>query len=156
MRPASPPVVEERYAAPGADPNLMLARLEDAIASLKTWVAVLGLLAVAALAVAIYGLAGDDSGGGSRSGLATDERVSRVNERVDRLKDQVQSVRSGSTPTGGGDDALADRVDEIEQSVKTLSERPATDAQPAVDELAGRIDDLAKDGEELTQSAAAP
>ncbi len=156
MRPAPPPVVEERYVAPAADPNLILARLEDSVASLRTWLAIVGLLAVAALGVALYTLLSDDGSGGSRSGLATDESVSRTNDRIDRLKNQVQSLRSNSAAQGGEEEAVGVRVAKLEQSVKTLAERPVTDAQPAVEELSGRIDDLASDVEALKKAAAAP
>jgi outer membrane murein-binding lipoprotein Lpp len=161
-QPAPAPLVEERYVAPAADPSLVLVRLEDAIASLRTWLAIVGLLSVVALGVAIYSLVQDDSGGtgGSRNGLATDERVTRVNDRIDRLKSQVDSIRSGSQPSSGagagaaGDvSALSDRVDTVERTVKSLAARPATDATQAVKELSGRIDALSRDVEQLKQNS---
>ena len=155
IEPAPPPVVQERVVTPAADPNFVLARLEDAVDSLRTWLAVVGMLAVVALGVSVYALtkADDSSGdGGSRAGLASDERVSRVDDRVDRLSRQVQSLRAGDG--SGGDDAAAleDRIGELESTVKTLADRPAQDATQAVEELSGRIDDLAKDVEALKQA----
>lgn len=158
LRP-TPPVVEERYVAPSADP--ILVRLEDAVASLRTWLAIVGLLAVVALGVGIYALVAknDTSSRGSRSELATDQRVSRVDDRVDRLKSQVQSLRSalasssGASGAGADTAALSDRVDQLEQTSKTLAARPATDSSQAVKQLSGRIDDLARDVEQLKQQS---
>src|SRR5919107_6433622 len=94
--PPPPPVYEERVVAPAADPNAILLRLEDAINSLRTGLMVVGVIAVAALGVAIYALMkDDDADGASRSGLASDQRVSRLDDRVDRISRQVQSLRSG-------------------------------------------------------------
>ncbi|HEV7807133.1 MAG TPA: hypothetical protein VGO80_15020 [Solirubrobacteraceae bacterium] len=158
IRPTPPPV-QERVVAPGSDQGLLLARLDDAVASLRTWLAVVGLFAVVALGVAIYALSRADGTSGSRGGLATDERVSRIDDRVDGLSRQVQSLRTaGGTSAGGGSDtaALGDRLDELERTVRTLSDRPATDATQAVEELAGRIDTLAEDVEQLKQSSQTP
>src|ERR671916_2157 len=94
--PPRPPVYEERVVAPAADTSAILLRLEDAISSLRTGLMVVGVLAVAALGVAIYSLMqDDDTGNGSRSGLASDERVSELDDRVDRISRQVQGLRSG-------------------------------------------------------------
>ncbi len=155
LRPSPPPVYEERAAAPGGDPNLVLVRLEQAIGSLRTGLMVVGVIAVAALVVAVYALvkANDDGGGGSRSGLASEERVSQLDERIDRLSGQVQDARSGSQ--GSGED-VEDRVAALERTVKTLAERPSTDPQEAIDELSDRIDDVAKDVDALKQAQPAP
>lgn len=150
--PAPAPVYEERV-VPGVDPNVILLRLEDAIASLRTGLMIVGVLAVAALGVAIYALtqADDDDGGGSRSGLATDERVSDLDDRVDRISRQVQGLRSGGDAAG-----VDDRVSALERTVKQLADRPVADPQQAIDELSGRIDDVAQDVEELKQAQATP
>jgi hypothetical protein len=153
LRPS--PVYEERAAPPGGDPNLVLVRLEQAIGSLRTGLMVVGVIAVAALGVAVYALvkANDDGGGGSRSGLASEERVSQLDERIDRLSGQVQDARSGSQ--GSGED-VEDRVAALERTVKTLADRPSTDPQQAIDELSDRIDDVAKDVDALKQAQPAP
>ena len=163
IHPEPPPVVQERVVAPVADPNLLL-RLEDTIDSLRTWLAILGLIAVVALGVAIYALMREDDGnssGGSRSGLASDRRVSNLDDRVDRLSRQLQALRASGGSTGGnagaGDNAaLAGRVDALERTVKTLAARPATDSTQAIKDLSGRIDTLSRDVEQLKQAPTAP
>ena len=154
MQPA-PVVAEERILAPAVEPTVILLRLEDAIDTLRTWLLVIGVVAVAALGVALYALISDDDttadGGGSRTGLASDERVSQIENRVDRLSRQLQDVRVDDG-SGGDSAALANRVDELESTVKSLSGQPAGGTQDAVDELSGRIDDLAEDVEALKSS----
>jgi cell division protein FtsB len=117
---------------------------------------IVGVIAVAALGVAIYALMKDDGGStAASSGAASDARVSQIDDRVDRLSRQVQDLRSGG---GGGDEAaaLGDRVAALEKTVKELADRPAPgDATQAVQELSDRIDDVTADVEQL-KSAPTP
>jgi hypothetical protein len=154
--PPRQPVVEERYVAPAADPNAILLRLEDAVNSLRTGLMIVGVIAVAALGVAIYALMKNEDGGGAGTGnAASDSRVSQLDDRIDRLSRQVQDVRSDAR--GDGDTAeLGDRVEALENTVKELADRPAPgDATQAVQELSDRIDDVTADVEQL-KSAQAP
>ena len=148
-----PPVVDERVVGSRVDIDAILLRLEDAISSLRTGLMIVGVIAVAALGVAIYSLLQDDDGGtGSRAGLASDSRVSNLDDRVDRISRQVQDLRSGGA---GGD--VEDRVEALEGTVKELADRPAPgDATQAVEELSQRIDDVAQEVEELKQAQPAP
>lgn len=158
LRPARPaPVVEERVvAAPAVDPNVILLRLEDAIEGLRTWLVIVGIVALAALGVAVYALATDDEGDGrgtgSQTGLASDERVSQLENRIDRISRQVQDLRSDA----GSDDAakLADRIEALERSAP--SQGSGAEAGQAVEQLSERVDGLAEDIEELKSAQAAP
>lgn len=143
----SPPV-EERVRSP--DPVLL--RLEDAVDSLRTGIMIVGVIAVAALGVGIYSLVSqDDAGDASRSGLASDARVSELDDRVDRISRQVQDLREAE----GGDDELGERVEALEKTVEELAERPTPgDATEAVKELSDRIDDIAADVEQLKSRTA--
>jgi hypothetical protein len=155
LRPSPPrqPVHDERVGTPAVDPGVVLLRLEDAIGSLRTGLMIVGVIAVAALGVAVYALMQEeDSGGGSRSGLASDARVSQLDERIDRISGQLQDLRSG----GGTDSPVDDRVAALERTVKTLAERPSADPQQAIDQLSDRIDDIARDVEALKQAPTAP
>jgi polyhydroxyalkanoate synthesis regulator phasin len=154
-----PPVAYERVVDPGVpvatDTGLLYARLEDSIASLRTGLVVLGLLAVIALGVALYSLLKDDanSSRGTRDG-ASNARVTRVNDRVDRLSRQVQSLRTGGTSPA----ALAGRVDALSRSVTALRNSAASGANAAPDptkaiqDLSTRIDDLDRQVQALKQS----
>lgn len=91
---------------------------------------IVGVIAVAALGVAIYALMKNDVTS-SGSGAST-SRVATLEDRVDRLSRQVQDARSD---TNAADDtaALGDRVDALERTVKTLADRPQPgDATQAV------------------------
>jgi hypothetical protein len=156
LRPQAPqPGYDDRPAAPGVDANVILLRLEDAVGSLRTGLMVVGVLAVAALGVAVYALvkANDSSGGGSRSGLASDSRVSDIEDRVDRLSRQLQEERSGGDTSST---QLDDRVAALEKTVKTLASRPSADPQEAIDQLSDRIDDVSKDVDALKQGQTTP
>lgn len=161
IRPEPAPVVHERVVAPaGVDTTSMLLALEDAVGALRTWLAIVGLIAVAALGVAIYSLTKDDGNtSSSRAGLASDERVSRVDDRVDRLSRQVQSLRASRSPSsssGADTSALSDRIDQIESTLKTLAARPAgADSTQAIKDLSERIDTLQGDVDQLKQDASA-
>lgn len=138
-------------AAPAVDPNVILLRLEDTIGSLRTGLMVVGVIAVAALGVAIYALLSEQRGD-TRDG----SRTAQLEDRVDRLSRQIQN--QPAAVAGGGSDtaALDQRVDALERTVKTLASRPATDATKAVEELAGRIDALSRDVEQLKQAQPTP
>jgi outer membrane murein-binding lipoprotein Lpp len=161
------------------DPALV--RLARAVDSLRTGLLVVGVLALAAIGVAIYAVVkADDANrpGASRSGLATDARVDRISNevkalrtgagggtaatsstaalsaRVDQLSRQLQAL---PTSPGGGSAALAARVATLESTVKTLSSRPATgDPSQAITQLSSRVDTLASDVAQLKQSQTTP
>lgn len=135
---------------PPPDPNISLLRLEDSIASLRTGLMIVGVIAVAALGVAIYALLGDST----QSGAASDGRVAQLEDRVDRLGQQPENPAAGA----GGSDlaALGERVAALERTVKTLADRPSTDATQAIEQLSGRIDELSRDVEQLKQAETTP
>ncbi len=156
-QPPPQPVYEERVVAPAVDTHAVLLRLEDSIQSLRTGLMLVGVIAVAALGVAIYALmTQDDAATTSNSSAASDSRVSQLDDRIDRLSRQVQDVRAQDS---GGDaaDALDDRVAALEKTVKTLADRPAPgDATQAVTELSDRIDDVTADVEQLKSAQTTP
>ena len=132
--------------------------MEDAIDTLRTWLVVVGVVAVAALGrrdlradpgrhVAVLGEL--DERGVARTSAA------RLENRVDRLSRQVAELRGAA---GDGDaEALAGRVDTLERGVKSLTAQPtAGGTQQAIDELADRIDELAGTVDELQQTRTTP
>jgi len=150
LRPRAP-LVHERAAPPGVDPNLIILRLEDAVGSLRNALLVVGAIALVAFGLAIYALVSDDDGGSgrSRSGLASDARVSRVDERVDRLSRQVRDLRPG-----GATSNLADRVEKLETTVEQLDS--GEDPTQAIEDLSSRVEALDGDVEQLQQSQSQP
>jgi methyl-accepting chemotaxis protein len=155
----SPPQAEyeERIVergAPVTDWGGVIARLEDAISSLRTGLIVVGLLSALALGVALYSLLADDESDGNTRQGASSERVSRLDDRVDRLSRQVQGLRSADD----GTDDLEERVDSLSQTVDSLrnqtgsGDNAAAEATQAVEQLDQRVDDLSRQIQELRQS----
>jgi|GEM_PF-1845026 len=170
LRPATapppPPVAYDRVVEPVApvaggpvatDPTYLFARLEDSISSLRTALAFVAVLAVAALGVALYALLKNDvtdrtTGGG------TSARITRLDDRIDRLSRQVQGIRAG----GNSPAALAARVDSLSRSVSALrtqagSTSAAPDPTKALQDLSSRIDAVDQKVQDLsTQTPATP
>ncbi len=162
LEPTDPPPqpVYERVVEPGlapvaADPSLAFVRLEDAISSLRTALLFVGILAVLATGLAIYALTRDDgSPDGASSGGASRERVSQLDDRVDRLSRQVQQVRADARDST----QLTGRVDALSRSVTALrsqagSGTAAPDATQAIQDLSKRIDDLDRRVQDLSSQS---
>lgn len=151
LRPARrAPVVQERVVEPAIDPNIVLLRLEDEVRSLRSGLMIVGVIAVAALALALWALLSDDTAT-TRGGQASDASVAQLDDRVDRLSRQVQNLRAG------GVTALDERVDSLERTVNRLASRPAPeDPTEEIQQLTERVDELSRDVDELKQSQAAP
>lgn len=159
-----PPPAYERTVEPGvpvaSDPSLLIVRLEDAVHSLRTAVAFVGVLSVLALGLALYALLQDDgSDGRADRGAASNERVSNLDDRVDRLSRQAQSVRAA---VRSDDDTteLSDRVDALSRQVQSVrgqaGSAAAPDATQAIEQLDQRLDDLGQRVDELSQNQTAP
>lgn len=154
LQPRVPPFVEEPVPVLAA--GVPGRSLVGEIGSLRTGLWLVGVLALAALAVSVYVLATSDSVNG-HGRYASSARVSEISRRVDSLTAQVQSLRAGRTATtttaAGSTAALGARVDSLERTVNTLSARPASaDPTKAIAQLSGRIDTLAAQVSQLRQT----
>jgi outer membrane murein-binding lipoprotein Lpp len=157
----APPPQYERAVDPrapvAADATILFTRLEDAISSLRTWLAVVGVLAVAALGLGLYAVLRDTGSAGTTRGAASAGRVTRLNDRVDRLSRQIQQLRSGSNGPG----ALSRRIDELSRQVATLRGQGAggsasADPTQALQELDRRVDDLSRQVQQLGATQTTP
>lgn len=149
------PHVREGVPAEVAD-TLWVQRLEDQVRSLKGLVALLGVLAAAALGVAVWALLSSEDDDGGRTASA--DRVARLDARVDQLEDDVAEVAKQSDTTQLRDDldqkaskadvdALSGQVEELSSSL----DASATDENAAaISELQGRVDSLAQQVEALS------
>jgi polyhydroxyalkanoate synthesis regulator phasin len=152
LRPTQP-IVREGVVATH-DP-LLLERLEDSLRSLRTAVALAGLLGALALGVAIYALTQADDEGDGRG--ASRERVARLDDRVDRLSRQVRRTRAsaGGAVQRSELDALRRRLDSrattgdvaaLRSSLKALQDGGSggdtAALQQRVDRLAQQVADL--------------
>jgi hypothetical protein len=165
LPPADAPRVRERLVeepvVPAADP-LPIVHFEDALRSLRTAVVLLGLLSVAALGVAVYALI---KGQEADRGSAGSGRVSRLEDRVDRLSRDLQRTRESTRGTADaadvnrlqtrlGDKADAADVGKLQRTVAKLETQVAqsqskTDTSTALDQVDQRLDDVSRQVREL-------
>ncbi len=136
------------------DPRL----LADRIRSLQTALALLGVLAVAALGVALWALLtgdDDDQQRVDRRGAST-ERVAELEARVDELRDAVRDAPSADAVQQLQDDQeqLQAQVDEVAETAG--GEQVATDeeARTAVEQLSGQVQELEARIDQVEQAQA--
>ena len=150
-------IVDERLPAEplvAAEP-LAIARFEDALRSLRTAVVLLGLLAVAALGVAIYALVKSQE---ADRGSASSGRVATLDDRVDKLSRDPQRTRESTRGTADASDLnqvsnrLSDKassadVRDLERTVAKLQTQvdSSDDAGAALDQVDRRLDDLSRE-----------
>ena len=119
--------------------------LLDELRSLKRTLAIVGVVAIAALGVALWALLSQEEEGDAQRG-ASNERVSQLEDRVDSLendvedaatKQSVSNVRQNQEElseqvdqlaedsSGGGDDAqqAQESVEQLQQDVEELGQR---------------------------------
>ena len=154
---AGPAIVDERLPAEplvAAEP-LAIARFEDALRSLRTAVVLLGLLAVAALGVAIYALVKSQE---ADRGSAGSGRVASLDDRVDKLSRDLQRTRESTSGSADASDLnqvrnrLSDKassadVRDLERTVAKLQTQvdSSDDAGAALDQVDRRLDDLSRE-----------
>lgn len=127
LEPAPPPTTPRELAYAEGDPVTSRAALLDELRSLKRWLAVVSVLAVAGLGVALYTLLSDREDGDGRG--ASRSSVSQLRDRVDELESDVR------------DRASDDSVSELRQSQKRLEGRVEELGEQASD---GSGDDAAR------------
>jgi predicted RNase H-like nuclease (RuvC/YqgF family) len=140
-------VVDEReVAAPVEDPyrtEILLDRLR----SLRTALVLVGLIAVAALGVALYTLLTKEEESNTRAG-ASRQQVSQLSDRVDALESDVKNRATKDDLNQVDDDvkALSKRVDQLAKQAQSASS-DSTDKQAR-----SSIDQLDKNAQQLSQS----
>ena len=146
--PAAPVYAEDE------DPRV----LSDRIRSLQTALALLGVLAVAALGVALWALLtgdDDDQQRVDRRGAST-ERVAELEARVDELRGAVRDAPSAEAVQQLQDDQqqLQTQVDEVAEAAG--GEQTATDeeARAAVEQLTSQVAELEARIDQVEQAQA--
>jgi peptidoglycan hydrolase CwlO-like protein len=143
------PMIEREV--PVADPVL-----DDAVRSLRAWVVFLGLVALAALAVAVYAVVTKEEESDAQRG-ATVGQVQNLQRRVDDLqrrlddvptKDQFATTEDVQKVASAQDD-LSKRIARVE---KQASDSGDTDQiKQSVDDLQQAVDGLTQDVDKLNQ-----
>ncbi len=153
------PVAAERVVEPVVDP-LWVARLEDQIRSLRTFLALLTLLSLGALGVGIYALLKAKD---NEDQSASQSRVARIDDRVNRLESDVK--RKGEETDVSrlegrlSSKADASKVSQLDQRVTQLrtqvqaAGQSKTDATKSVTDLSDRVDTLSRQVQDLRDNA---
>ena len=145
LPPAEPPPVRERRTVVTGEPDRAWAvALLDRLRPLRTAVALVGVVAVAALAVGLWALLSEQADDDERRS-ASQARVAELSDRVDELEANVRDSAS--------DDALGtmrDRQRQLDQRLTALEEQVGDG-----ESVASLQDDVAQVGagvEQLTQT----
>jgi polyhydroxyalkanoate synthesis regulator phasin len=135
--PTAPLAGDPRYYDPDAEPATV-----GHVRSLRRWMIVALVWAIAASAIALLALLDDDTSGGDGDGSGSATRVERrLETRIDELEQRIERA-----PSGGDIEDLSGRVDEVESQVEGLGDAPSEDS---IDQLGARIDELEQRVEEL-------
>jgi TolA-binding protein len=141
-RSSAPPPDAPRPAADVPEDDLPASRGD--LRSLRRWVAVAGVWALAATAIAVIALiSGDDSGDDQAAGDVA-RQVSRIQRQLDSRLDSLES-RVDRLPQTEDVQKLEDRLREAE----TSTSRAAEDAKSTNDQLSdleGRVEELEQSG----------
>ena len=141
LTPATPPpVTPSELAYVEGDPVTSRAALLDDLRSLKRWLALVGLIALAALGVGLYTLLSSDEDGDGRG--ASRATVRALDDRVDELENEVRDRATKSSVSELREDqqALGDRVDEVSRQAGQGADEESV--QDTVDELSRQIETL--------------
>ena len=154
------PVSTERVVEPAVDPQ-WVARLEDQIRSLRTFMALLTLLSLAALGIGIYALIKAQE---TDDQSASQTRVSRIDERVDKVESDLRrtSEENDVSRLEGRISGKADATDvtQLRQQVTQLRTQLRNTgegndaATKAADDLGDRVDALSRQVQDLRDSGA--
>lgn len=112
--------------------------------SLRRWLVVAGVWAVAATAIAVFALIQadrEDEAGREQASGELGRAESRLNDRIDEVEEQVDGLPSSADV---GD--LGERLDQVEQDAGTTADQLET--------LTGRVDEIEQDVGELQESGA--
>ena len=118
--------------------------LADRVRSLRAWLAVATVLAVAALGLAAWALLTKEEEDDTRAG-ASRTSVDRLDSRVDELESQVENRASDSSVSElrADQDELAEQVQQLGESGDTDAlEQSITDLGEDVQQLSERVDQL--------------
>jgi polyhydroxyalkanoate synthesis regulator phasin len=135
-----------------ADVAAAFQRLNEVLRTIRTMLAIIGVIAVAALGLAVWALLRnhDVNNSGNRRGLATQADLAATNGRIDRLSAELSGLRGVAGAGARGAQSVSSRLGALEQQVKQLNARPNPAGQAStLQSLSGRVDKLAADVAQL-------
>jgi hypothetical protein len=149
--PPTPPAepLREREVVTTTEPDpAWMREILDRLSSLRTAVALLGILALAALGVGLWALLTQEEEGDARQG-ASQERVRELEDRVDALENETEDAASQDAIGRLREQqrALDERLKAVEESDSAAVE----DAQADVRQLSEGLDQVGDSIEQLDQ-----
>ena len=158
--PPGPPPGSERPTAPlrvpargplsavPAEPAVGWSEFRQSLDSLRTALALVGVLAVAGLGLALWALLRPDHdrtvlvrGAVPAQTSGAHANLGPLNNRVSRLEGELRGLQSSAGARSGSTASLSGRVDALQRSVSSLQAAAATSS--ALGALSGRVDKLA-------------
>jgi predicted nuclease with TOPRIM domain len=147
---APPPATYEREVAVTTGDDLVWREeIIDRLNSLRAAVVLLGILAVAALGVALWALLGEEEQGDGRRGASPD-RVRDLEQRVQELEQDIERA-----PSRDAVSQLSDTVESLDERVGAIEGQDAGASEQAVEDLQGDVQQLGDAVEQLDQRLAA-
>jgi predicted RNase H-like nuclease (RuvC/YqgF family) len=156
LPPAQPPPLEyEREVAVTArDELIWREEIVDRLNSLRAAVVLLGILAVAALGIALWALLTQEEESDARRGASV-EQVRDLEERVEELEQDVERApsRDALTELSEAVESLDERVGAVEDRVERqgASEQAIEDLQGDVQQIGDAVEQLGETIEQLDQ-----
>jgi predicted RNase H-like nuclease (RuvC/YqgF family) len=154
---APPPRAYEREATYTARDDLVWREeLLDRLNSLRSAVVLLGIVAVAALGVALWALLTQEEESDARRGASV-ERVADLEDRVEELEQDVQQASASdelsqlSESVESLDERIGALEDRVEQQSGGASEQAVEDLQGDVQQLGDAVEQLGDAVEQLDQ-----
>lgn len=146
-RVAAPPAYERELVAPVPDDYVWREEVIDRLNSLRTAVILIGILAVAALGVALWALLTQEEEGDARRGASVSD-VRNLRDRVDRLEQNLDQA-----PARDAVNQLSRTVDSLDERVTKVGDSVASQGSSAqaVEGLQGNVQQLSDAVEQLDQ-----
>lgn len=147
--PGRPPGEAVRETVVEDDDSGWLARLEDRLSSLRTALALVGVLAAVALGIALVELLSDEEEGGGDRG-ASPARVDGIEDRLDEVDERLENrATSGDlSDLRSNQQELAERLDAVEQAAE---DQPDGDPSAEIEELRQSVEGLEQQVSDLEQ-----
>jgi FtsZ-interacting cell division protein ZipA len=145
--PVQPPSSPREMEVVTEDPAGARAALLDELRSLKRTLAIVGIVAIAALGVALWALLSQEEEGDAQRG-ASNERVSQLEDRVDELEGDVENAASDESVS-----KVRQQQEDLTEQVEQLSEdgSGSDDAQQAVEQVQQDVEELGQRLDDLEQ-----
>jgi outer membrane murein-binding lipoprotein Lpp len=144
-------VVDERAAAVPVEDPYRTEILLDQLRSLRTALVIVGLIAVAALAVSLYTVLTKEEESDTHAG-ASRQQVATLSDRVDALESDVKDRATKDDVNQVADDVqtLSNRVDKLAKQTQP-ADSSATDkeARASIDQLNTTVETLSQDIKDL-------